>query len=63
MQTEWVEEDYIKTDYWIDGKFLGGEKVDAKGFTKLFIKFGVYRMNSNCDITQTYKNVSLKRIK
>jgi hypothetical protein len=63
MQTEWIKEDYIKTDYWIDGKFLGSEKVDAKGFTKLFIKFGVYRVNSNCNITQAYKNVSLKKIK
>ena len=44
-------------------QFIGSEKVDAKGFTKLFIKFGVYRVNSNCNITQAYKNVSLKKIK
>ena len=29
----------------------------------VYVKFGVYRVNSNCNVTQTYTNVKLKKLK
>ena len=63
MVVEWTKGKYIKSQYWIDGKYLGMEQTMAKGFSKLYFKFGVYRVNSNCDITQTYKDVKVRKVK
>jgi hypothetical protein len=55
----------VKVDYFINDKFLVSTHSYApgNGYKKMFFKFGIYRVNANCDITQTYNNVQLKRVK
>ena len=55
----------VKVDYFIDDKFLITTQSYAMGdgYGKMYFKFGVYRVNSNCTIKQTYTNVKLKRVK
>ena len=63
MIVDWDKGNFVKTQYWIDGQFLGHEQIMDKGIKKLYFKFGVYRVNSNCDITQTYTGVKLRKVK
>ncbi len=55
----------VKVDYFVNDKFLISThgKALGDGFPKIYMKFGVYRVNANCDITQTYTNVKLKKVK
>ena len=55
----------VKVDYFIDDNFLISTHGHAMGdgYTKIYFKFGVYRVNSNCTIKQTYTNIKLKRVK
>ena len=54
----------VKVDYFVNDKFvISTHKYSLhNGYKKMFMKFGVYRVNSNCDITQTYTYVKLKRV-
>ena len=63
MIVDWKAGKSVKTQYWIDGKFLGYEDWKDNGIERLFFKFGVYRINSNCDINQTYTGVILRKLK
>jgi hypothetical protein len=55
--------DYINTVYYINGEHVLSEKEKYKLPKKIYFKFGVYRVNSNCDAKQTYTNVKLKKLK
>ena len=51
----------VDIDYFVNDNFLISYHKKASN-EKIYFKFGVYRVNSNCDITQTYTNVKLKRV-
>jgi len=53
---------YVKTSYFVNGEHVLTE-MDKQKTDKIFFKFGVYRVNSNCTIKQTYTKVKLKRVK
>lgn len=54
----------VKVDYYVNDEFVTSTYSQApEKYTNVFFKFGVYRVNSNCDIKQTYTNVTLKRVK
>ena len=53
----------VDVDYFVNDKFLiSTHRKIEKSYNKMYFKFGVYRIKSNCDITQTYTNVKLKRV-
>ena len=53
----------VDVDYFVNDEFLISTHNKAKRtYDNLFLKFGVYRVNANCDITQTYTNVKLRKI-
>lgn len=52
----------VKVDYYVNDEFLTSTYTQGN-YTNIFFKFGVYRVNSNCDIKQTYTNVKLQRVK
>ena len=53
----------VKVDYFVNDKFITSTYSQApEKYTNIFFKFGVYRVNSNCDIKQTYTNVKLERV-
>jgi len=59
-----ITDDRIDVDYYINGKYLTTTvRVNESGkpYRRLFMKFGVYRVNSNCDITQKYYNVKFSK--
>lgn len=51
----------VKVDYYVNDEFVTSTYAQDN-YTNVFFKFGVYRVNSNCDIKQTYTNVTLKRV-
>lgn len=54
----------VKVDYFVDDKFVvSTHHVAESTYNDLFFKFGIYRVNANCDIKQTYRKVKLKRVK
>ena len=54
----------VTVEYFVNDKFLTSTRSKAKReYTEMFFKFGIYRVLSNCDITQRYTNVKLKRVK
>ena len=54
----------VDVDYFVNDKHLISTNSKAKRtYTDMFFKFGVYRVNARCDITQTYTNVKLKKLK
>ena len=55
----------VKVDYFVNDQFVISTHKNSlgNGYNKMFFKFGIYRVNANCDITQTYTNVKLKKIK
>jgi|TARA_B100000780_G_scaffold182166_1_gene127825 hypothetical protein len=55
--------DYVNTVYYINGEHVLTEKDKYNKSKKMFFKFGVYRVKSNCDAKQTYTNVKLKKLK
>lgn len=59
----YLEKTKSKVDYFVNGEYLATNTHDNQGvpYKKMFMKFGVYRVNANCDITQSYKNVRLKK--
>ena len=52
----------IKASYYVNGEHVLTEKDNSKE-KSVYVKFGVYRVNSNCNVTQTYTNVKLKKLK
>ena len=53
----------VKVDYFVNDKFITSTYSQApEKYKNIFFKFGVYRVNSNCDIKQTYTNVKLQRV-
>ena len=50
----------IFCDYYMNDKFIGNTKDSNKG--KPFLKFGAYRWNALCDVTQIYRNVEFKSL-
>ncbi len=53
----------VDIDYFVNDKFLiSTHKKIEKSYNQMYFKFGLYRVNSNCDITQTYTNVKLNRV-
>ncbi|MEJ6708055.1 MAG: hypothetical protein QNK92_04455 [Amylibacter sp.] len=55
--------DYVNTVYYINGEHVLTEKDKYKIPKKIYFKFGVYRVKSNCDAKQLYTNVKLKKVK
>jgi len=53
----------VKVDYYVNDKFVVSTKDNQGPYKDLFMKFGIYRVNANCDIKQTYTNVNFKRVK
>ena len=54
----------VTVEYFVNDKFLTSTRSKAKReYTEMFFKFGIYRVLSNCDITQKYNNVKLKKVK
>ena len=59
-----ITEAKVNVDYYINGNYLVttvGESESGKPYKKLFMKFGVYRVNSNCDIIQKYYDVKFSK--
>ena len=52
----------IKASYYVNGEYVLTEKDNSKE-KSIYVKFGVYRVNSNCNVIQTYTNVKLKKLK
>jgi hypothetical protein len=55
----------VKVDYFVNDQLVDSTHryANGNGYKKMFFKFGIYRVNANCDITQTYTNVKLKKVK
>ena len=54
----------VDVDYFVNDKFLiSTHRKIEKSYNQMYFKFGVYRVNANCDITQTYTDVKLKKVK
>ena len=43
----------VKASYYVNGEYVLTEKDNSKE-KSIYVKFGVYRVNSNCNVTQTY---------
>ena len=53
----------VNVDYFVNDKFVVNTKDSSSNPRKPYLKFGIYRVNANCDIKQTYTNVKFKRVK
>ena len=53
----------VNVDYFVNDKFVVNTKDSSYNVEPPYLKFGIYRVNSNCTIKQTYTNVKLKRVK
>ena len=51
----------IDVDYFVDGELVASTTGFQKG-DQMYLKFGVYRVNSKCTITQTYNNVTIRKV-
>ena len=57
-----IERTKVKVDYYVNGKYLATNyHFNDKPYEKIFLKFGIYRVNSHCDITQSYKDVKFRK--
>jgi hypothetical protein len=56
-----VQKRSVKVDYYVNGNFVTSTHDTDGPFKELYLKFGSYRVNSNCDLTQTYTKVRFKR--
>lgn len=51
----------VLVKYFVDNKFVMETKDYNSPYKEMFMKFGVYRVNSNCNITQIYRNVTVAK--
>ncbi len=57
-----IQKRSVKVDYYVNGNFVTSTYDTINGsYKELYLKFGSYRVNSNCDLTQTYTKVRFKR--
>lgn len=54
-------EERVLVKYFVDNKFVIETKDYNSPYKEMFMKFGVYRVNSNCDIKQIYRNVKVTK--
>ena len=52
----------VNVDYFVNDKFVVTTKDSNANPSEPYLKFGIYRVNSNCDITHTYTDVKVKRV-
>lgn len=54
---------FLQVNYYIDGEYFRTTVAPRERTGKIYIKFGTYRINSNCTIKTTYTNVSFVKVK
>jgi len=58
-----INGDNVTVSYAIDGKHFRTTKARREtGTDKMYVKFGIYRINSNCTATITHSNVRLVKV-
>ncbi len=55
-----IKKDKVKCAYYIDNQFICTTKKSIS--SKPYVKFGGYRFNALCDVTQIYRNVNLEKL-
>lgn len=58
-----IKRDSVKVTYFIDGEEWKTTWAPRENTGKVYVKFGTYRINSNCTYKSTYTNVNFKRVK
>ena len=58
-----IESKSVKVTYFIDGEEWKTTWAKRENTGKVMVKFGSYRINSNCTIKSKYTNVNFMRVK